>query len=131
MDVGIEVQLEKPDAFLLIKETLTRMGVASKKEKKLFQSCHILHKRGKYYICHFKELFKLDGKEATLTEEDLKRRNLISSLLEEWGLLKVLDSSVMENKLPLNFIKILSYNDKDKWELVPKYNIGSKRKGDK
>jgi hypothetical protein len=126
MSVGIEVGLEDPDSFLLIKETLTRVGVASRKDKKLYQSAHILHKRGKYYICHFKELFKLDGKPSTISDEDILRRNLIASLLHEWGLLTVIDLNMIKDKLPMNAIKVLSFADKNSWSCVSKYNIGTK-----
>jgi hypothetical protein len=123
----VEVQLAQPDDFLKIKETLTRIGVASYKQKKLYQSCHILHKRGKYYIVHFKELFALDGKNSTLTQEDLERRNAIAKLLEDWGLVKIVNVTQVEQRAPLNTIKILHYSDKPNWTLESKYNIGTKR----
>ena len=122
----IEVQIDEPDSFLKIKETLTRIGVASKKDKKLYQSCHILHKRGKYYITHFKEMFLLDGKESTLTDDDVKRRNTIANLLEEWGLLKVLDTSKIADRMNLSNIKVLAFKEKGSWSLESKYNIGRK-----
>ena len=123
----VEVLLEKEDDFLKVRETLSRIGVASKKDKTLYQSCHILHKQGRYFITHFKELFALDGKEADLTDNDLKRRNAISKLLSDWGLVKLLDKSVEEDMAPLSQIKILSFKEKDEWSLVTKYNIGRKR----
>ena len=123
----VEIILEKEDDFLKVRETLSRIGVASKKDKTLYQSCHILHKQGRYFITHFKELFALDGKEADLTDNDLKRRNAISKLLSDWGLVKLLDKSVEEDMAPLSQIKILSFKEKDEWSLVTKYNIGRKR----
>lgn len=126
MNVGIEVELEEPDSFLKIKETLTRIGVASRKDKKLYQSAHILHKRGKYYICHFKELFKLDGKPSSITDDDIRRRNLIASLLNDWGLLKVINMSAIVDKAPMASIKVLSFSDKNTWSCTSKYNIGTK-----
>lgn len=126
--VGVEISLPTPDNFLKIKETLTRIGIASKKDKKLYQSCHILHKQGRYSILHFKELFILDGKENNFTDEDKARRNTVINLLEEWSLLEVLDSSNIEDPVaPLSQIKILSHKEKAGWELVSKYNIGRKR----
>jgi hypothetical protein len=127
VDSLLEVCLEKEDDFLKIKETLTRIGVSSKKEKKLYQSCHILHKKGKYYIVHFKELFLLDGLKSDITEVDIGRRNTIGKLLEEWGLLKVVDKDKMNAILtPLNQIKIISHKEKGEWTLTPKYHIGKK-----
>ncbi len=123
----VEVLLEKEDDFLKVRETLSRIGVASKKDKTLYQSCHILHKQGRYFITHFKELFALDGKEADLTENDLKRRNAIAKLLSDWGLVKILDKSIEEELAPMSQIKILSFKEKDEWTLVTKYNIGRKR----
>ena len=120
----IEIGLEQPDDFLKVKETLTRMGVASRKERKLFQSCHILHKQGKYYIVHFKELFALDGKPTDFSENDEARRNAITNLLQEWGLVSIISGNTLENIAPLNQIKILPYAEKVEWELIPKYNIG-------
>lgn len=114
--------------FLKIMETLTRIGIASRKENKLYQSAHILHKQGKYYICHFKEMFLLDGREATLTEEDQIRRNIIASRLEEWGLVKIVDKTKVDNKGKTAYIKVLPFKEKDNWELVSKYNIGKHRK---
>lgn len=127
VDSLVEVRLGEQDDFLKVKETLTRIGVASRKEQALYQSCHILHKQGKYYIVHFKELFMLDGKPANFSDDDKGRRNTIAALLEEWGLIKVVDSErVNETKLPLNQIKILPFKEKNEWRLVTKYNIGRK-----
>ncbi len=123
-DMMLEVTLAQPDDFLKIRETLTRMGVASKKDSKLYQSCHILHKQGRYFITHFKELFLLDGKPSNLSMNDLGRRNTIVQLMSDWGLLEVVD--VIGETAPLNQIKIISHKDKDNWELCPKYNIGIK-----
>ena len=123
----IEVTLNEQDDFLKVRETLTRIGVSSRKEKVLYQSCHILHKQGKYYITHFKELFALDGKPSNLSENDIQRRNAIAKLLEEWGLIKILNSKLLEdNVAPLHQIKIISFKEKDDWELIAKYNIGKK-----
>jgi hypothetical protein len=124
----VEVTLGEKDDFLKVRETLTRIGVASKKDRILYQSCHILHKQGKYYIVHFKELFALDGKPTDLSENDLSRRNAISQLLEDWGLVKIVNRKQVENPPPifLSQIKILSHKEKDDWDLVPKYNIGKK-----
>ena len=123
----IEVKLNEPDDFLKVRETLTRIGVASRKEKKLYQSCHILHKQGKYYIVHFKELFALDGKYANLTPNDVQRRNRITKLLSDWGLISVcLEDSILDIA-PLNQIKVLPYKEKKEWILEQKYNIGSKK----
>jgi hypothetical protein len=124
----VEVTLNQQDDFLKVRETLTRIGVASKKDQTLFQSCHILHKRGQYYIVHFKELFALDGKPTDITENDLSRRNAIVKLLEDWGLVTVVRKQQIENPPPifLSQIKILSHKEKDDWQLVPKYNIGKK-----
>lgn len=127
IDSLIEVTLPNEEDFLKIKETLTRIGVASKKDRKLYQSCHILHKQGKYYIVHFKELFALDGKPSNFSEEDVGRRNTIVNLLAEWGLLKlVIGERSQEPRTPLSQIKILAYKDRNEWELVAKYNIGRK-----
>ena len=123
-DAMLEVDLIEPDNFLKVRETLTRIGIASRKDKKLFQSCHILHKQGKYFIVHFKELFALDGKESDITMSDIERRNVIADLLQDWGLLKILDKSKAEPKASLSQIKVVSYKEKSEWELVPKYNIG-------
>lgn len=125
-DIMVEVSLKQPDDFLKVRETLTRIGVASRKEKKLFQSCHILHKKGKYYIVHFKELFALDGKHANITSNDVERRNRITKLLSDWGLVDVVDEELGE-LAPLNQIKVISYKDKGDWILESKYNIGKKR----
>jgi hypothetical protein len=126
----VEVTLTQPDDFLKVRETLTRIGVASKKDQTLFQSCHILHKQGKYYIVHFKELFALDGKPTDLSENDLSRRNAIAILLEDWGLIKIVNESQVQQPEPIYIsqIKILSHKDKNGWQLIPKYNIGSKKK---
>ena len=121
----LEVGLNEPDDFLKVRETLSRMGVASRKERKLYQSCHILHKQGKYYIVHFKELFALDGKQTNLTENDIARRNTISNLLKDWGLISIMGDS--SNVAPLSKIKVLSFREKDEWELCTKYNIGKKK----
>ena len=123
----IEVTLNAKDDFLKVRETLTRIGVASKKEKLLYQSCHILHKQGKYYIVHFKELFALDGKPTDITDNDLARRNTIALLLQDWGLLKLVNPKQVENlQVGLSQIKIIGFREKDDWQLVPKYNIGKK-----
>lgn len=125
----IEVTLAEKDDFLKVRETLTRIGVAAKKENVLYQSCHILHKQGKYYIVHFKELFALDGKPSSITDNDYERRNTIINLLEEWGLIKVLNpDKIKDQRAPLSQIKIIAHKDKSEWELVAKYNIGKKRK---
>jgi hypothetical protein len=126
----VEVTLTKPDDFLKVRETLTRIGVASKKDKTLFQSCHILHKQGKYYIVHFKELFALDGKPTDLSENDLSRRNAIAILLEDWGLVKIVNEAQVQQPEPIfiSQIKILSHKEKNEWQLTPKYNIGTKKK---
>jgi hypothetical protein len=124
----VEVTLDQKDDFLKVRETLTRIGVASKKEKTLFQSCHILHKQGKYYIVHFKELFALDGKETDFSENDMARRNTIANLLEDWELLRIVDEyKTEEPTVSLSQIKILSHKEKGEWQLIPKYNIGSKK----
>ena len=125
----VEITLAKPDDFLKVKETLTRIGISSKTEKKLYQSCHILHKRGKYYIVHFKELFALDGKHANLTVNDVQRRNRIARLLADWGLITVVKEDSVADIAPLNQIKVLAYKDKNDWILEQKYNIGKKGKG--
>ena len=127
-DQMVEVFLNEPDDFLKVRETLTRIGVASRKEKKLYQSCHILHKQGKYYIVHFKELFALDGKRANLTVNDVQRRNRIVRLLCDWGLVSLLDEERVSDIAPLNQIKVLAYKDKGEWILEQKYNIGKKTK---
>ena len=121
----LEVGLKEPDDFLKVRETLSRIGVASRKERKLYQSCHILHKQGRYYIVHFKELFALDGKQTNLSENDIARRNTIANLLNDWGLVEVLGNS--ENVAPLSQIKVLSYREKDDWTLETKNNIGKKK----
>ena len=126
-DKMVEVLLSEPDDFLKVRETLTRIGVASRKEKKLYQSCHILHKQGKYYIVHFKELFALDGKKANLSVNDIQRRNRIVALLSDWGLVGVLKSDTINDIAPLNQIKVISYKDKGDWILETKYNIGKKK----
>ena len=124
----VEVSLSEPDDFLKVRETLTRIGVASRKERKLYQSCHILHKQGRYFIVHFKELFALDGKHANLTSNDVQRRNRITQLLADWGLISVVKPDSVSDIAPLNQIKVLSYKDKGDWILEQKYNIGKKGK---
>ena len=123
----VEVVLGEPDDFLKVRETLTRIGVASRKEKKIYQSCHILHKQGRYYLVHFKELFALDGKHANLTLNDVQRRNRIAQLLSDWGLIGIVDKTQIEDVAALNQIKVLSYKDKGEWTLESKYNIGRKK----
>ena len=127
-DQMVEVTLNEPDDFLKVRETLTRIGVASRKEKKIYQSCHILHKQGRYFLVHFKELFALDGKHANLTSNDVQRRNRIAQLLADWGLVGVVDADKIQDIAPLNQIKVLSYKDKGDWILETKYNIGAKKK---
>ena len=122
----LEVTIKQPDDFLKVRETLTRIGVASRKDKTLFQSCHILHKQGKYYITHFKELFALDGKNSTLSENDIQRRNTIALLLQDWNLIDVVNTALVENKAPLSQIKVLPFKEKNEWNLSAKYNIGKK-----
>ncbi len=124
----VEVTLNEPDDFLKVRETLTRIGVASRKEKKIYQSCHILHKQGRYFLVHFKELFALDGKHANLTSNDVQRRNRIAQLLVDWGLVGIVSAESIQDVAPLNQIKVLSYKDKGDWILETKYNIGSKKK---
>ena len=127
----LEIELKNPDDFLKIKETLTRIGVASKKQQILYQSCHILHKQARYYIVHFKELFLLDGKPSDFTDNDKARRNSIAILLQEWSLVKIVDDkSIREDVVPLNQLKILTFKDKENWELIQKYNLGNKGKVD-
>jgi hypothetical protein len=123
----LEVLLIQHDDFLKVRETLTRIGVASRKDKILYQSCHILHKQGKYYIVHFKELFALDGKQADLSDNDLERRNTIAKLLSDWGLVKIIDSTKFTELAPLSQIKVIAHKDKHEWDLQTKYNIGKKR----
>ena len=123
----VEVKLGEPDDFLKVRETLTRIGVASRKEKKIYQSCHILHKQGKYYIVHFKELFALDGKNTNITENDIQRRNRISQLLSDWGLVSIVDPDSVGELAPLNQIKVISFKEKGEWTLESKYNIGKKK----
>ena len=123
----VEVTLRQPDDFLKVRETLTRIGVASRSENKLYQSCHILHKQGKYYIVHFKELFLLDGKESNFSDNDVQRRNKITRLLSEWGLLSVVDDTRVEESSSISQIKIIPHREKKEWELIPKYSIGSKK----
>jgi hypothetical protein len=127
-DQMVEVVLGEPDDFLKVRETLTRIGVASRKEKKIYQSCHILHKQGRYYLVHFKELFALDGKHANLTLNDVQRRNRIAQLLADWGLVSIVDADKIQDIAPLNQIKVLAFRDKQEWILETKYNIGSKKK---
>ena len=122
----LEIVLNEPDDFLKVRETLTRIGVASRKENKLFQSCHILHKQGRYFIVHFKELFMLDGKRSNLEQTDVERRNTIATLLSDWGLIDIQNPAAVKKCAPLRQIKIISYKDKEDWELCPKYNIGNK-----
>ena len=121
----LEVTLNEPDDFLKIRETLTRIGVASRKDNKLFQSCHILHKQGRYFIVHFKELFLLDGKPSNLIENDIQRRNTISTLLADWGLVNIVNPEVAKDLAPLRQIKVIPFKEKTQWELCPKYNIGN------
>ena len=123
----LEILLEDPENFLKVKETLSRIGVASKKDNTLYQSCHILHKQGRYFITHFKELFALDGKAADFSDNDLERRNTIAELLQEWGLIKIVNEADSLEFAPLSQVKIISYKEKKDWNLVPKYNIGKKR----
>ena len=127
-DQMVEVVLGEPDDFLKVRETLTRIGVASRKEKKIYQSCHILHKQGRYYLVHFKELFAIDGKHANLTLNDVQRRNRIAQLLADWGLISIVDADKIQDIAPLNQIKVLAFRDKQDWILETKYNIGSKKK---
>ena len=124
----LEVRLTQPDDFLKVRETLTRIGVASRRDNTLYQSCHILHKQGRYFIVHFKELFVLDGKPADLTDNDIERRNTIAKLLVDWGLVKVLDAESIRMQAPLSQIKVISFKEKDSWKLETKYNIGKKPK---
>ena len=124
----LEVTLNEPDDFLKVRETLTRIGGASRKDKKLYQSCHILHKQGRYFIVHFKELFVLDGKPSTITENDIQRRNTIAVLLSDWGLVSINSVEQSKDRAPLRQIKVLSFKERDEWELCPKYNIGNTRK---
>jgi len=121
----LEVKLKEPDDFLKVRETLSRIGVASRKERKLYQSCHILHKQGRYYIVHFKELFALDGKETNINQNDIERRNSIASLLSDWGLIELMGTA--EPKAPLSQIKVIAFKEKNEWDLETKYNIGKKR----
>ena len=124
----VEVELGEEDDFLKVRETLTRIGVSSRKERILYQSCHILHKQGRYYIVHFKELFTLDGKPSNISENDIQRRNTIANLLEQWGLVKIMNPNVVkDNMAPIHQIKIIAFKDKDDWDLVTKYNIGKKK----
>ena len=123
----VEIRLKAPDDFLKVRETLTRIGVASRSEKKLYQSCHILHKQGKYYIVHFKELFLLDGKHSDFSDNDVHRRNRITKLLSDWGLLEVVNDQLIEEASSVSQIKILPHREKNEWTLVPKYSIGSKK----
>ena len=126
-DNMIEVNLKEPDDFLKVRETLTRIGVASRKERKLFQSCHILHKKGQYYIVHFKELFALDGKKANLSDNDVQRRNRIIKLLSDWGLVEIVKIDEVKDAAPLSQIKVIAYKEKHDWTLESKYNIGKKK----
>ena len=124
----LEVTLNEPDDFLKVRETLTRIGVASRKDRKLYQSCHILHKQGRYFIVHFKELFVLDGKPSTITENDIQRRNTIAVLLADWGLVTINNVEQSKDRAPLRQIKVISHREREEWELCPKYNIGNTRK---
>ncbi len=126
----VEITLNEPDDFLKVKETLTRIGVSSRKEKKIFQSCHILHKQGRYFIVHFKELFMLDGKPSNLTEDDVGRRNTITQLLSDWGLIGIVNAEQVKDKSPLRQIKVISFKEKSEWILCPKYNIGQHHTGE-
>ena len=127
-DQMVEITLNEPDDFLKVRETLTRIGVASRKEKKIYQSCHILHKRGRYVILSFKELFKLDGKESNFNESDLARRNTIAKLLHDWNLVQIIDlESIKEPTVPISQIKIIPFKDRENWELIAKYQVGSKK----
>jgi hypothetical protein len=126
-DQMVEVLLNEPDDFLKVRETLTRIGVASRKDNMLYQSCHILHKQGRYFITHFKELFLFDGKPSNLMENDVERRNTVATLLSDWGLITIVNGEQAKNKAPLRQIKIISYKDKDSWQLCPKYNIGTNK----
>ena len=127
----LEVSLREPDDFLKIRETLTRIGVASRKDQKLFQSCHILHKQGRYFIVHFKELFLLDGKPSSLLENDVQRRNTIATLLADWGLVTIMKPEMARELAPLRQIKVIPFKEKTQWELCPKYNIGNSNNGEK
>ena len=126
----LEITLAQPDDFLKVRETLSRVGVASRKDKTLYQSCHILHKQGKYYIVHFKELFALDGKDSTITQNDIERRNTIAGLLQDWSLLAIVKNEEAEKKAPLSQIKVLAFKEKSEWDLQAKYNIGKKPEED-
>jgi hypothetical protein len=129
LNTFIEITLHSPDDFLKVRETLSRIGVASRKDRILYQSCHILHKRGKYYICHFKELFALDGKPTDISDNDYARRNVIARLLEEWGLVQLVDQSITTDAAMLHQIKIITHKEKPEWNLVTKYTIGKKQSG--
>jgi hypothetical protein len=130
--VPLEIKLKEPDDFLKVKETLSRIGVASKKDKTLYQSCHILHKQGRYFLVHFKELFALDGKFADITDNDIERRNTIGKLLQDWGLVSIIDPALFSDQAPLSQIKVLSYKEKSEWNIQTKYNLGKKsNKADK
>ena len=129
-DQMVEVILNEPDDFLKVRETLTRIGVASRKEKKIYQSCHILHKQGRYYLVHFKELFALDGKRANLFLNDVQRKNRIAQLLQDWGLVKIVNADQVADSAPLSQIKVLSFKDKPEWTLESKYNIGKKKQAE-
>ncbi|UTS51964.1 endoribonulcease translational repressor of early genes [Synechococcus phage BUCT-ZZ01] len=127
IDYGIQVNLKEPNDFLKIRETLSRIGISSRKDKTLYQSCHILHKRGEYYILHFKEMFLLDNKESNISEEDVKRRNCIAWLLEAWGLLTIVDKDKAAERLPVSQIKVVPYKEKEDWTFITKYSIGTKK----
>lgn len=126
----LEIKLDHPDDFLKVKETLSRIGVASKKDKILYQSCHILHKQGRYFLVHFKELFALDGKRADISENDLQRRNTIANLLDDWGLITVMNHENFADQAPLSQIKVLSFKEKQEWDIQTKYNLGKRKKSD-
>lgn len=130
-DMMLEITLNEPDDFLKVRETLTRIGVASRKDQKLFQSCHILHKQGRYFIVHFKELFLLDGKPSSLLENDVQRRNTIATLLADWGLVTIMKPEMAKELAPLRQIKVIPFKEKTQWELCPKYNIGNSNNGEK
>jgi hypothetical protein len=127
LNTFLEIKLAEEEDFLKVKETLTRMGVASKRDKILYQSCHILHKQGRYYIVHFKELFALDGKPTDFTHEDCSRRNTIARLLEDWNLIKIINKDIIEDMIPLSQVKIISFKEKEMWVLTSKYSVGKKK----
>lgn len=126
--LGVQIELDDPDSFLKVKETLTRIGIPSLRTKTLYQSCHVLHKRGNYYIMHFKEMFALDGKKTDLSDDDLKRRNLVASLLQDWGLLKIKNGYSTDNKAKISSVKVIPFSEKNEWQLEAKYSVGGKVK---